>query len=304
MYQYYPKQCHGEFIEPTYYLISQAWNFKYFRDYLDSFANKLKLVYVGLIDINEYDYIDDPTHVYIFCQSITKELLEKKFNKILLNTEQLSIPKYFDIIKNYLKHLTIIDYSIENIALINDPKVIHIPYQYKETEIAVLKKYYQEIPKQYDVAYCGTMSPRRRLILDQLKSNGVVVMEICQSKWGQERDMLIASCKMLINIHHSDNFNVYESFRCDRWAFAQMPVVSEDSIHDDFLDMKYYSVIKFCPYDKIVDTTLQFLSNVNYPTEEIIETIHTIRYQQLDTAVKQLNSLWNPPHHDDKLLRV
>lgn len=76
--------------------------------------------------------------------------------------------------------------------------------------------------------------------------------------------------------------------RCDRWAFATMPVVSEDSIHYGLLDVKKHGLITFCEYDQLILKTLEALKNFKKTNENIINTVKKEREHQLIKVFTEL----------------
>lgn len=276
-------------ITKQYHIVCLKWMLMFYREYIESFGSLLNIDYILLDNFNEYNYINSPEHIYIFCQLTDDNLLTKPFQKMILNTEQLTIAKYMDRTRKYINHgIRIIDYSIENIKLCNNPSTIYLPYQYSDSEIQILKKLYDSTPKKYDLVFCGSISQRRRYILDSLKSHGVSILELVTGHWGHARDVEIASCKMLINIHYAHDYNIYESMRCDRWAFATMPVVSEDSIHYGLLDVKKHGLITFCKYDQLILKTLEVLKNFKKVNENIINAVKKEREHQLIKVFTEL----------------
>ena len=64
--------------------------------------------------------------------------------------------------------------------------------------------------------------------------------------FGEERDIELSKCKVLINIHHSDDYKIFESARCEPWLSIGVPVVSECSLDNDprCMNMLYDDLIK------------------------------------------------------------
>jgi hypothetical protein len=92
------------------------------------------------------------------------------------------------------------------------------------------------VPKEYDVAIvlckfqehpCPDASKRRIDVTNKLIANGVSVNMI--EGWDDARDREIGKCRILMNVHFSDTYNIYEAIRCERWRFAGMPIISETS---------------------------------------------------------------------------
>lgn len=282
LHGYYNYQT-GNYIAPKKYnLVCLRSIFHFFKEYVDSLKDKLNLNYILLDNLLNYNYSNDQNEIYLFCQSIDFQLITKPINKFLINTEQLTISMYNNTIKRYLSiNIPVIDYSLENIASLDHPNIFYLPYQYNENEIEKLKKFYLDTPKIYDVAFCGSVSERRKKILDDIRNLGLTVLEIT-TDWADTRDMKIASCKMLINIHYRDDYNIYESMRCDRWAFATMPVLSEDSIYDELLDVKKNGVVLFYKYDELPMAVYHFIKNFKQPNPLSIEIIKNERLKILD----------------------
>jgi hypothetical protein len=79
---------------------------------------------------------------------------------------------------------------------------------------------------------------------------------------------MLSSAKILLNVHSHESYNVYEDIRCDRWTFAGMMVVSEDSYKNESLDIS--ELVTFVKYDKLVDTIKDILGNYDEYHEKFI----------------------------------
>jgi hypothetical protein len=137
---------------------------------------------------------------------------------------------------------------------------MYLPYPITPTENDRLKQLINTTPKIYDVCTCGFgpgTSYYRIYIVEQLRQRGVSVTNA--SGWGDSRDRIIATGKLLINIHYGPQYTIFEHLRCDRWLFAGMPVITQNSISDDELDVKDLLVIR--PYDQLVDTIVDYLNH-------------------------------------------
>lgn len=237
-------------------------NLKVFIEYAMSFGKRYSLKIAELSCIKSYT----DNNLYIFIQRIPDDLLKNPIkNMVLLNIEQITTPKYSDMIKEVLsKNIKVIDYSIENIHLINKISPVtnntigYLPYQYEPNEVSKLETFVKHTPKMYDIAFTGWLSLRRKVIINKLKEKGFKV-QLIKSKWGTNRDFMISSAKILLNIHYNESYNIYEAIRCDRWTFAGMMVVSEDSIENEELDIS--ELVIFDKYDNLVDKVTEILNN-------------------------------------------
>ena len=120
----------------------------------------------------------------------------------------------------------------------------------------MLRRYW-DAPKQYDVAFVGAASPRRLKILAALRQRGVSVLVV--RSFAEERDRMLASAKLLVNIHASEDYTVYETLRCTHVLFTGLPVVSEASQLPlgDFLEAEAEMV----PYAQLVDAVVRAIAN-------------------------------------------
>ena len=175
------------------------------------------------------------------------------------NTEQLTRKREYDRITERLRNPDIVeiwDYSTANIAILRAAgfmNVRHVPVSTCPETVEKLRYWIATQPKEYDIAFCGAQSPRRDAILQPLQSRGLRVHNI--SAWGDERDKEITRCHVLLNIHYADDFNVFESVRCDPLLAAGMPVITETSLDND----PRCAVI--VPYNELVEQTISFLSH-------------------------------------------
>ena len=176
--------------------------YKYMEEYIRSFLSTLGAQLL-VVNIETYQYNND--NVYIFIQKVPVKLLKVPLKRMyLLNTEQTTIPKCKAVLTAVLKQgIKVIDYSRENIGVIGQD-VLHMPYQFNETEITNLKRHTMSVPKQYDVIFVGFLSEKRKKVYDALVEKGVKMLNI-NEKWHGERDKLIGSAKVLLNVHFSND---------------------------------------------------------------------------------------------------
>lgn len=200
----------------------------YFKDYLDRVIKYLSTHFQ--IQSKIITYAERTKHVsfignidtIIFVQQIHWGVYHnrKKGNMFLLNTEQMTMPSYSSaVINEVLKSgLPVIDYSMENIKLLTAKyptvKCIHLPFPINITHHT----------KTNNVCSLGN-SPHRKAVMESIKDcidfNG---------KWGSDRDVLIQSSKILVNVHYNETYNIFETIRCYHALEYGTLVVSEPSI--------------------------------------------------------------------------
>lgn len=233
-------------------------------------------------------FMYDPDTLYVFIQSIPENIISNqiiKNNIYLLNIEQLTREPFKKMLKIYSeKNIPHIDYVVENTQILKTPYVF--PYLYN-SEVDHLTRLYQSTKKEYNFCHVGGMSPKRLHIIQKLIERGYTVNIV--SAWGNNRDKEIAKCEVLLNIHYADDYKIYESIRCDRWAYAGMKIISEDCLYVELNDMT--DIIKFSTYDQIISDAIALLINGHWLSQsEYQNTISKISSNRdkifLDTIEK------------------
>lgn len=265
--------------------------YKFVIEYIESIITHTNCKLLLVDNINEYNYLTD--RIYICLQRLPNI---RQNNILLLNIEQLTRLEYRNNIIQTLKHgQQIIDYSIENINLIKE-NLLYIPYQYNKTEIKLLENL-NNTEKIYDIVFIGCLSERRKKICQELEKKGIKILYV-DNKFGIERDKEVVKGKILLNLHFSEEYNIYESFRCDRWIFSKMMVISENSLNNDILDIS--DLIIFTDYDNIVNRVVKVVNNYSKylnrflkKHKENIEKISMQREKNISKAFKNIHLLDN-----------
>jgi GT2 family glycosyltransferase/cephalosporin hydroxylase len=186
-------------------------------------------------------------------------------NVILYQTEQLSREMELARVTHELLdakargvHVKVLQYSRFNMRALEDrmgsnAPVDHVfkPLVTPPAEIAKLKKLLRVLHKTDDLAFSNGPSERRSHVVKRLRDLGFKVRFI-ENSFGQERDVGVASCKVLMNIHAAEDFRVFETSRCLRWLDAGHTVVTEESEDlQEYLD-KYPNLI-LVPFASIME---------------------------------------------------
>jgi hypothetical protein len=203
--------------------------YKFFFEYSESLKKYIKHDFV--LFSNEKKVIKNAKKydILFFVQNLPDFILENenlKKKSLVINTEQFTKKDNIDKIKNF--NVNIIDYSYSNILLLEkELKInsIYFPYVINKKEI-------YNFEKTSGICFIGLLSERRLKILNELKKNGIDVT-IIKNIFMEEKDDILFKHKILINIHYDDDYNIYESLRCDRCVFNKMIVISEKSLYDD-----------------------------------------------------------------------
>lgn len=220
------------------------------------------------------------------CYILTQMILSEEFFKanlgsnmlqssriIFLNVEMLTESTRMQQMVNIIKYtkFRIADYSIENLNIlvqylfVNNityfNQLIHLPYQFNLKENMQLINTDNEY--DYDIGIVNALPEKSDTVDSSLTYRRTVIWEKLNEQypnlrlinilgWGNERDTLIKKCKVIVNVHHFECYNIHESIRCDRLIFANKIIVSDTSIHMNLLDMRDF--IYTVSFDNIINT--------------------------------------------------
>ncbi|QKF94629.1 glycosyltransferase [Fadolivirus algeromassiliense] len=292
-----PKKCESITI---FYGFSTEILVEYLMN-LNKYINVKLVKYETFEDIEKIKDEDNVCLCIVNYTSNVHKMINKFFstknNCIILNLEQTTrkdLIEYYSDIHKYTD--TVIDYSNENMEYLYNEynfESFQIPYQYNEDEISKLKKFL-DVKKEYDVVFCGWIDnkcSRRNNILNKLSSIGINVKIV--SGWGDNRDKDIAKGKILLNLHYNDDYNIYESIRCDRWVFSGHLVISDDSLNINKLDIN--KLIIFEKYENLVDKVIDVLKNYEFyckvQNEKLQESICDIRYNRYKCLLNTIDKI-------------
>lgn len=238
------------------------------REYMENYLKSMKFnlsgeknyitEYVDLL--RNYDILSDNDN-----DNAVKIRLQFPFKNggFMINTEKLSIPSWRESVQKFSENNIIIDFCKAN-TNVSGIKSLYLPCLYHEKS-----KWSHPRTYEYDVGFVGTLSLKRRKILDVLKKRGLSVKEI--SKFGEERDIEISKCKIIVNIHFNDNHKIFEYFRCSRLVFNKIPIVSEISLDSNELNIneEVLKYVSFAEYDNLVDKCVEILNNYENYTKTL-----------------------------------
>ena len=145
------------------------------------------------------------------------------------------------------------------------------------------------LPKLYDVAFVGTLTPRRQKALDGLRHQRPDLrVLVLTDAFGQARNALLARARVLLNIHADNEYLVFEEIRCAPAIYNGLCVVSETSLFDP--QHPLFPHIQFAPYESLVDTVGRVLvSQADGPGVLRVELeAQLLRYSQLPQFYNQL----------------
>jgi hypothetical protein len=235
-------------------ILCQNDDLKFVVEYLNSMKEYLNydLVLFKKKKIKKIKNLSEKYDVIFFIKEFIDIFDLKDKKKIfLINMEQMTREFWRNKV---LEMDNLIDYSMGNISLLKRENIIYFPYGVNKNEI-------YDIKKEFDICMItNSQSNKRNNIFNEIKNRGGNIDLI--SLFGEERDKIVFKYKILINIHFDDDFQVYESLRCDRCIFNKMIVITEKSLDDNTILLKDKLVI--CNYEDIVDKALEIINNYDF----------------------------------------
>jgi len=142
------------------------------------------------------------------------------------------------------------DYTHENIQILRqsgiDAKLVPIGFHPQLATIG------PQTDQPIDVLHYGNGSPRRAEIVRALSDKCRMVH--IQGRFGAERDRYIAAAKIILNVHYFPHQS-FEAVRVSYLLNNRRFVISEDSA-----DNPYGPAIVTAPYDRLVETCLNYLA--------------------------------------------
>jgi hypothetical protein len=263
------------------------------KDYIHSLHIIDKHIHINDFNLDKFMNSKD---IYIFTQmwlnlsAFPKEMYTSP-RFIFLNVEMITEQNRWDHIYDMLqKKVRIADYSKSNIILMKNNLIelkkqfnidvnythefIYLPYQYNLKDNYLLKnienKYTYDIgiinatPKK-DASVSNKLKYKRTEIWEKINLLGLNCINI--TGFDEERDKLLKQCKIILNIHHFECFNIFEHIRCDRLIFADKIIISDKSLFMEELDV--YNFVIWEDYDNIVNKTIDVLYNFEAQQENI-----------------------------------
>lgn len=213
--------------------------------------NPDQLLFKELEEFLQYYYSD-----VIYPISILRPTLA--FPQILFNTEQLTrndIQNIITLYKNNEHIIEIWDYSLANISIWNSfgiYNVKHTPFKIWPSYRDKLLSYNSEQKYNFDIGFVGWVHGSKRIDMLQEIIKHNISIDIIENVYGEERDKRLAKCKILLNIHFDNDYQIFEQLRCFAWRDIGKIIVSENSLDNDD---KCINV----PYNQIITTLLGLL---------------------------------------------
>lgn len=153
-------------------------------------------------------------------------------------------------------HLTVWEYARANLPRWHDAGIDarHVPLGWSPVATPIDRTG----PQPVDVLFYGTVSERRRVVLEALHEAGLVV-DARYGTYGRERDELVARAKVVLNVHTYPT-TILETVRLSHLWANGVPVVSELSPTTEVPD-GLGDAARFVPYEQLVDATIALVDD-------------------------------------------
>jgi glycosyltransferase involved in cell wall biosynthesis len=238
-------------------------------EYITSLKTEFNIIFTTDLTGIEFDEL---VFVYEVTEAVLKTDLVTGKTISYLNTEPLNISSRLNYIKEIQRFnfTNIYDYSLSNIKIMNNHGIkntVFLEYRFNLPEVKKLKEIKANTVEIYDfgiICSPGLLTnsvdnltpPRRKEVVVYLLSQGFSVNII--SGWGETRDLEIAKCKYLLNIHGEyklEPSNIFEHLRCNRLLYSGYNILSETC---EYLDPDFkFSNLTFKNFSDFFKITLK-----------------------------------------------
>jgi hypothetical protein len=249
------------------------------EDYIYSLNIISEVIHISQLTVDRLKHTTDIfilTQMWLDLNSLSTEIVQSG-RMIYLNVEMLSEIKRMEQVISLIKSgIRVADYSLSNLTFLKvyieenkipaNASTIYLPYQYNlrdQIQIENIDGNYtydvgiiNALPKQ-DASVNSSLTYRRTRLWDKLQATGWKCINILG--WGAARDELLKRCKVIINVHHFECFNIFEQIRCDRLIFAKKIIVSDKSMFIENYDL--LGNVLWEDYDNIIPRTKEVLEN-------------------------------------------
>ena len=242
---------------------------------LEDYIYSLNII-SDVINLNELtqDRLNSTTDMFILTQmwidvSLIPAYVIKSNRIAYLNVEMLTeIYRMNHVLELVQAGVKIFDYSNSNLLYLNkyikqqqlkvdNFSARYLPYQYNLRDQLQLKNV--DGVYKYDVGVINAVIKRDNSVNSELTYRRANLWEKLQESelncinilgWGAERDELLKRCKVIINVHHFECYNIFEQIRCDRLLFAKKIIISDKSVLTETYDMVDHVIWE--DFDKII----------------------------------------------------
>lgn len=235
--------------------------------YIDNLNYIYPDYYIYLTNDKNRILTENPSKITFVFEVFDGDILTKLPNTefSMLGTEPLNIPLRLRHIMDHLKiypNMKYYDYSKSNLKILEENGIniqdkIYLPYKCSDDELKKLINLNKNTKKEFDFGIIksggGDVTDRRLKIVNFLKKNNFSVN--IMGGWGNDRDMELAKCKIILNIHgfYQIPSNIFEHIRCNRLLEAGFNILSETNYKLDTDFVNKYPNLKQIEYSDFLN---------------------------------------------------
>ena len=223
---------------------------------------------------NTRNYISGEQHNVIIGAHLMQEehlpLLGR--NTIVFNSEQLGdagAPFATELYRRIINSHFVWDYSCHNLAKIGHDWKVQIPFFH----CAALKRSDLRRRAGDALLFYGALSERRKNILVRLHESGVA-MRVLFDVYGDARDAEMFNCWAVLNLHQSDERQLFAPVRCFYPLINRIPVISEPFCRDPLLSIFEQSMFVTGAHTLVEDIVALYRARGDFErkAEHLVET--------------------------------
>ncbi|GHU05547.1 hypothetical protein FACS1894205_5690 [Alphaproteobacteria bacterium] len=208
-------------------------------------------------------------------------------NTVIFNLEQLSSNNARFSSNDYLAQLSrneVWDYSRRNMDYLTSQGVaaryLQLGYVPEMTRFA------PNVTETEDVLFYGLVSPRRQRIFDELAASGVMVNPLPVGSFGRQRDIAIATSRLVLNIHHYLPASL-EIVRLGYLWANRKAVVSELRPDTEFYP-GLEDACAFCDYENMAPTVRDLLADEQKRKKQAAAGFEAFSALSLEKSLEEL----------------
>ena len=170
-------------------------------------------------------------------------------------------PEYWKLLQNAL---AIWDYSPSSTEFLMRKglrNVYHVPPGFHRS----LESFRPRQDPDIDVLFVGSPHERRQRLIEDLKSRGLVAVDL-QAAFGEFRNRHISRSKIVLNVHAWDNLSALETVRISFLLANRSFVISEDGDHNPYGDG-----VVFAPYRDLGRLCAEYARQPAHIREQVAE---------------------------------
>lgn len=176
-------------------------------------------------------------------------------NSVIFNMEQLSSDSALvdDNYLDFLQAYRVLDYNYHNIEALQAVRSGIVAREFPVVTVPSLAggtSAESPIRPRHDVAFYGSINPRREKVLMELERRGISVLRI-SGAFGPDLSQALMDAKVVLNVHHY-NSAIFEIARVLRPLALGIPVVSETSLMPNSVDWTRSGIV-FAEYEQLAD---------------------------------------------------